>query len=156
MEKFDLPEALLGYRKEHKLSIRKMADMLHMSKSAYARLEKGLTKPTYEQVPWILSVLGIEAGSVTIEAEPTPSVKWYRSKKWRWLLPIIYAYLLMDLVVTMKFANYVNGKQILHDNVPYLGLTIMGISFCLIYWYFFPPPLPFKLSRKPLNSVQPA
>jgi len=56
MNNFNLTEVLKAYRKENDYSIREMADILHMSKSAYDRLEKGLTQPTYEQIERILEL----------------------------------------------------------------------------------------------------
>lgn len=60
MENFNLAATLKAYREEKGYSIREMADILHMSKSAYDRLEKCLTQPTYGQIQRILELSQIK------------------------------------------------------------------------------------------------
>lgn len=60
MDNLDLAATLRTYREEKGLNIRDMADRLYMSKSAYDRLEKGLTKPSYEEIQRILKLLLIK------------------------------------------------------------------------------------------------
>lgn len=59
MDNSDLAATLRTYREERGLSMRDMADMLYMSKSAYDRLEKGSTKPSYEEIARIVSLLNL-------------------------------------------------------------------------------------------------
>lgn len=59
MDNLDLPAILSTYREENGLSMRGMARILIMSKSAYERLEKGITKPSYEEIKRILKLLDI-------------------------------------------------------------------------------------------------
>ena len=59
MDNLDLPAILRAYREENGLSMRGMAQILIMSKSAYERLEKGITKPSYEEIQRILKLLDI-------------------------------------------------------------------------------------------------
>ena len=59
MDSLDLPAILRAYREENGLSMRGMAQILIMSKSAYERLEKGITKPSYEEIQRILKLLDI-------------------------------------------------------------------------------------------------
>ena len=60
MENFNLAATLKSYREENGYSIRGMAELLHMSKSAYDRLEKGLTSPSYEQMQRILKLAQVK------------------------------------------------------------------------------------------------
>lgn len=64
MDNFDLTVLLKAYREEHDYSIRQMADKLHMSKSAYDRLEKGLTDPSFEEIRRILHILDLKSGVI--------------------------------------------------------------------------------------------
>lgn len=61
MDTLDLAALLHTYREEKGLNIRDMADRLYMSKSAYDRLEKGLTKPSYEEIARIVKLLNLSA-----------------------------------------------------------------------------------------------
>lgn len=64
MDNLDLAATLRAYREAKGLNMRDMADMLYMSKSAYDRLEKGSTKPSYEEIQRILKLLHIKPDTI--------------------------------------------------------------------------------------------
>lgn len=64
MDNLDLAATLRAYREAKGLNMRDMADMLYMSKSAYDRLEKGSTKPSYEEIQRILKLLHIRPDTI--------------------------------------------------------------------------------------------
>jgi len=139
MEKFNLCEALREYRKTHALTQQQMGKKLNMSRQAYNRLEKGSRKPTFEEVEDIIEVLDLKGADRDIEAMPAALPKWYQNKMWRWLAPLFYSYLMVDLAVTVSFSNYINGKQLIQDDLPISGFIVGSLIFCAFYWYFKPP-----------------
>ncbi len=144
MEKFDLTAALKTYRTEHKLSIRQMASKLNMSKSAYDRLEKGWTKPTYDEVPRILSLLDLQIDSIRIEAVKPAPLKWYKSKKLRWIKPIIGSYFVLSFITELRgFRIGYGGEQAMAENPPTPVMIVLGAIYCVFYWYYYPPQWPF-------------
>ncbi|WP_276362778.1 helix-turn-helix transcriptional regulator [Daejeonella sp. H1SJ63] len=64
MDTLDLAATLRTYREEKGLNMRDMAERLYMSKSAYDRLEKGSTKPSYEGIQRIFKLLHIQADTI--------------------------------------------------------------------------------------------
>lgn len=59
MDNFNIAQLLRQFREQNGYSVREMADILIMSKSAYDRLERGLTKPGYDEIKRILKILQV-------------------------------------------------------------------------------------------------
>lgn len=64
MDNFNIAQLLRQFREQNGYSVREMADILIMSKSAYDRLERGLTKPAYDEIQRILKILQINPDTV--------------------------------------------------------------------------------------------
>lgn len=65
MNNFDLSAMLKRYRTDHGFSMREIAGKLHMSKSAYGRLEQGITEPSYDEIQRILTKLGLKSDGIS-------------------------------------------------------------------------------------------
>ncbi len=81
MDNFNFAELLRRHREQNDYSVREMADILHMSKSAYDRLERGLTKPTYEQIQRILKLLDLKPdaiGETDTGGKPMPAIRYLK------------------------------------------------------------------------------
>lgn len=81
MENSNLAAILKAYREENGYSIREMADILHMSKSAYDRLEKGLTTPSYEQMQRILELSQVKPDTfreIDIKGRPVGTIAYLK------------------------------------------------------------------------------
>ncbi len=149
MEKFDLSAALAAYRKEKNYTIRKMAEILGMSKSAYDRLERGITKPTYDQVPRILNLLQLEIDAVHIVTmEPVP-LKWNRPRSIHLLIPVVFAIAFQSMMLGQRGFRESFGEDAIAAGNHVVPMFITGAVFCVIYWFFLPPKWP---TRKPTRK----
>lgn len=144
MENFDVCATLREYRAAHDLTQKEMSIKLNISRSSYERLENGTRSPTLKEVEYIFNLLNLPGPIAKAEPLPMPALKWHQSKMWRWIMPEIFAYLIVDLAITVEFATYENGKQIIQDDLPIFIFFVFGLIFCGIYWYIKPPEM-----RKP-------
>lgn len=81
MDNLDLAATLHTYREKKGLNMRDMAEILYMSKSAYDRLEKGSTKPSYEEIQRILKLLLIKPDTIReidIKGRPVGTITYLK------------------------------------------------------------------------------
>jgi len=149
MDNFDLRRALLEYRISNRLSQEEMGKKLNMSRHAYNRLEKSLRSPTYDEVMKIVKDLELKTEPGEIIVAPIPPKRWYKAKMWRWPIPIVLSYLIVIFAADLRgFRAGFGGEEAFKAHPP----VALGISFCVIYcvvyWYFLPPPWLFKKKQK--------
>lgn len=148
MDNFDLGRALLDYRISNRLSQEEMGKKLNMSRHAYNRLEKGLRRPTYEEVMKIVKDLDLKIDPGETPVALKPSRRWYKAKIWRWPIPILVSYLIVIFAADLRgFRTGFGGEEAFNAHPP----IALGISFCVLYcaayWYFLPPPLSVKKNK---------
>ena len=118
-----------------------LASKMRISQGQYSKIENGRTRLTKQRKRQICEIL-----SMTYEAPAAP-VKWYRSRMWRWLIPIAIAYVFLSLFTqTVDFREASGGEQYIKENPRTAATVFFGAVFCVFYWYFLPPELP---KRKP-------
>lgn len=148
MDNFNLAAALRQHREGEGASLEEMAGKLNMSRSAYYRLESDIVKPTYDKAQELMKFLNVEksgpGGAANLPAAP----KWYRSKKWRWIIPILISYIFLGILSETVAFHDVYSELELKTNPPDNIMILFGAVFCVIYYYYWPPEWPFKKSGK--------
>lgn len=148
MTEFDLGNILKEYRVQHSLSMKQMAVILDISTSSYERLENKKRDPTLKEVNRFDKKLDLKIAIATIKTAPEPPRKWYQSKMWRWAIPVFVSYVIVSVMMEMRGFRAGYGEQEMNDNPPVAPMIITCIVFCVIYWYYYPPPWPFRKNPK--------
>ena len=142
MTEFDLGNILKEYRLQHSLSMKQMAKKLDNSTSSYERLENKKRDPTLKEVIRFNKILDLKIAIATIKTTPEPPRKWYRSKMWRWAVPVFVSYVIVSVMMEMRGFRAGYGEQEMNDNTLVALMIITCIVFCVVYWYYYPPPWP--------------
>lgn len=148
MNNFNLAAALRQHREGEGASLEEMAGKLNMSRSAYYRLESDIVKPTYVKAQEIMKLLNIEEPATGGAANLPAARKWYRSKKWRWIFPILISYIFFGILSETVAFRDVYSELELETHPPDNIMILFIAGFCAIYYYYWPPEWPFKKSGK--------
>jgi len=141
MDNFDLAAALRHFRVREALSLEEIACKLNVSRSAYYRLESGAVTPSYKKAQEIRKLLKMEESTAAKR-------KWYKSRKLRWVIPVLIAYLALSLLPQLVGFRDGYGEDNLNNFPSTIELIVLGVPFFGLYWYYYPPEWPFKKSRK--------
>jgi DNA-binding XRE family transcriptional regulator len=137
MKKTTLAFELREYRVRNDLSTKQMADKFNVPEQDYKRIESGSLVLSPEEEKRYRNLLAQE------KLGPPKARQWYHSKAWHWIIPIVISlagfYLLSQVVGFHKGTGINAGKT-----PPIKGYFVIGGAFCLCYWYFWTPVLPFK------------
>jgi transcriptional regulator with XRE-family HTH domain len=136
MHDHDFAEALRAYRNKHRLSPKQMAEILAISETDYKRMEAGTLVPgPEEQRRYRYAVL---------EARPNNlKDRWYRSRKWHWLIPIPIS-IFFNLLVMFTGDFHEGARRDAVANPPYRFFAFITFVICFVYWYISRPGWPFQ------------
>ncbi len=137
MENTNLAFDLHEHRERNGLTPKQVADKFNVPEQEYIRIESGIVRPNPDEEKRYRNLLAQE------KLGPPKERKWYHSKAWNWIIPILICsagfYLLTLTQGSLDGAGISAGKT-----QPIKGYFVMGGFFCLCYWYFRTPELPFK------------
>ena len=136
----ELATLLRRYREDNGLTQQQMAEKLAVSEHDYRRLENGTLVPSHDQEKKYRKALMFDKNG------PPPPTKWYRSRKWHWLIPILISGLFIMFLTSSE--GYRAGRTS-NPNAgpPVKTFLIIGGVICGIYWFFWRPEWPFKKKK---------
>ena len=141
MEISDLATQLQHYRVKNDLSPQHMASIFKANKYEYLRVEAGIIRlSAKEEERWRDLFAQHKLG-------PPAHLEWYRSKKWRWVIPILIWVFLNYLLFASTDVNTEVGRKFISDT-PYSAMVILGVVFCVFYWWYYPPEWPLRNPRQ--------
>ncbi len=136
----DLATFLRRYREDTGMSPQQMAEKLAVSEYDYRRMENGTLIPSPEDDGKYRNALSLA------KLDPLPPTKWYRSRKWHWVIPILISGLFIMFLADSE--GYRAGRTTNPNAGPPLKtFFIIGAVICGVYWFFWRPEWPFRKKK---------